>query len=49
MTLALSTMRGVTKICPTHQVSGENPPDVKGYATADVFIKHCTIEGLYKV
>ncbi|KAF8422145.1 hypothetical protein L210DRAFT_2201980 [Boletus edulis BED1] len=34
---------------PTHQVPVENPPDVKGYATADVFIKHSTIEGLYKV
>lgn len=27
----------------------ENLPDVKGYATSDVFIKHPTIEGLYKV
>ncbi|KAI5992035.1 putative aminoadipate reductase [Pisolithus orientalis] len=33
----------------THQVSVENLPDVKGYATSDVFIKHHTIEGLYKV
>ncbi|KIO03672.1 hypothetical protein M404DRAFT_1001160 [Pisolithus tinctorius Marx 270] len=33
----------------THQVSVENLPDVKGYATSDVFIKHPTIEGLYKV
>lgn len=27
----------------------ENLPDVKGYATADAFVKHPTIEGLYKV
>ncbi|KAI5990800.1 putative aminoadipate reductase [Pisolithus marmoratus] len=33
----------------THQVSVENLPDVKGYATSDVFAKHPTIEGLYKV
>ncbi|KAG1870690.1 putative aminoadipate reductase [Suillus subalutaceus] len=30
---------------PTHQVSVENLPDVKGYATSDVFIKHPTIDG----
>ncbi|KAG1894389.1 uncharacterized protein F5891DRAFT_1176122 [Suillus fuscotomentosus] len=28
----------------THQVSVENLPDVKGYATSDVFIKHPTID-----
>ncbi|KAI6117048.1 hypothetical protein EDD16DRAFT_1708011 [Pisolithus croceorrhizus] len=33
----------------THQVSVENLPDIKGYATSDVFIKHPTIEGLYKM
>ncbi|KAL4077414.1 putative aminoadipate reductase [Scleroderma citrinum] len=33
----------------THQVSVENLPDVKGYATSDVFIKHPIIEGLYKI
>ncbi|KAI6017888.1 hypothetical protein EDC04DRAFT_2607953 [Pisolithus marmoratus] len=33
----------------THQVSVENLPDVKGYATSDVFAKHPTIEGLYKM
>ncbi|KAI6042365.1 acetyl-CoA synthetase-like protein [Pisolithus marmoratus] len=33
----------------THQVSVENLPDVKGYATSDVFAKHPAIEGLYKV
>ncbi|KAI5999974.1 putative aminoadipate reductase [Pisolithus albus] len=33
----------------THQVSVENLPDVKGYATSDVFAKHPTIDGLYKV
>ncbi|KAI6156286.1 putative nonribosomal peptide synthetase [Pisolithus thermaeus] len=32
-----------------HQASVENLPDVKGYATSDVFTKHPTIEGLYKV
>ncbi|KAI6017886.1 putative aminoadipate reductase, partial [Pisolithus marmoratus] len=32
----------------THQPSVENLPDVKGYATSDVFVKHPTIEGLYK-
>ncbi|KAG2068654.1 putative aminoadipate reductase [Suillus decipiens] len=34
---------------PTHQMSVENIPDVKGYATSDVFIKHPTIEGLWKI
>ncbi|KAG2060872.1 putative aminoadipate reductase [Suillus hirtellus] len=34
---------------PTHQVSVENLPDVKGYTTSDVFIKHPTIEGLWKI
>ncbi|KAG1821117.1 acetyl-CoA synthetase-like protein [Suillus subaureus] len=34
---------------PTHQVSVENLPDVKGYATSDAFIKHPTIEGLWKI
>ncbi|KAI6156288.1 putative aminoadipate reductase [Pisolithus thermaeus] len=33
----------------THQVSVENLPDLKGYATSDIFAKHPTIEGLYKV
>ncbi|KAG2050383.1 putative aminoadipate reductase [Suillus hirtellus] len=33
----------------THQVSVENLPDVKGYATSDVFIKHPTIEDLWKI
>ncbi|KAI6097310.1 putative aminoadipate reductase [Pisolithus croceorrhizus] len=33
----------------THQVSVENLPDMKGYATSDIFAKHPTIEGLYKV
>jgi len=32
-----------------YQVSVENLPDVKGYATSDVFIKHPTIEGLWKM
>ena len=35
--------------CPTHQVSVENLPDVKGYASSDAFVKHPTIEGLFKV
>ncbi|KAI6017887.1 putative aminoadipate reductase [Pisolithus marmoratus] len=35
--------------CETHQPSIENLPDVKGYATSDVFVKHPTIEGLYKI
>ncbi|OAX33021.1 acetyl-CoA synthetase-like protein, partial [Rhizopogon vinicolor AM-OR11-026] len=34
---------------PTHQVSVENLPDVRGYATSDVFIKHPTVEGLWKI
>ncbi|OAX30525.1 acetyl-CoA synthetase-like protein, partial [Rhizopogon vinicolor AM-OR11-026] len=34
---------------PTHQVSVENLPDVKGYATSDAFIKHPTVEGLWKI
>ncbi|KAI6042367.1 male sterility protein-domain-containing protein, partial [Pisolithus marmoratus] len=33
----------------THQVSVENFPDVKGYATSDVFAKHPTIDGLHKI
>lgn len=33
----------------THQVSVENLPDVKGYATSDIFVKHPTIDGLYKI
>ncbi|KAH0833861.1 putative aminoadipate reductase [Lanmaoa asiatica] len=35
--------------CPTHQLSLSNLPDVRGYATADAFVKHPTIEGLYKM
>ncbi|KAF9244919.1 putative aminoadipate reductase [Melanogaster broomeanus] len=35
--------------CPTHHPSVENLPDVKGYATSDVFVKHPTVEGLYKL
>ena len=38
-----------TQTCPTHQVSVENLPDVKGYASSDAFVKHPTIEGLFKV
>ncbi|KAG0702280.1 putative aminoadipate reductase [Suillus ampliporus] len=34
---------------PKHSVSVENLPDVRGYATSDVFIKHPTIEGLWKI
>ena len=30
-------------------MSVENLPDVKGYASSDAFVKHPTIEGLYKV
>ena len=37
------------KTCETHQVSVENLPDVKGYATSDAFIQHPTIQGLYKM
>ena len=44
---ALSPRRVQT--CPTHQVSVENLPDVKGYASSDAFIKHPTVEGLFKV
>ncbi|KAH7913622.1 putative aminoadipate reductase [Hygrophoropsis aurantiaca] len=35
--------------CETHQVAVENLPDVKGYATSDVFVKHPTVEGLYRI
>ncbi|KAF8835574.1 putative aminoadipate reductase [Paxillus ammoniavirescens] len=35
--------------CSTHQVSVENIPDAKGYATSDTFVEHPTIEGLYKI
>ncbi|KAG6330526.1 hypothetical protein ID866_8564 [Astraeus odoratus] len=35
--------------CETHQVSVENLPDVKGYATSDVFVAHPTVPGLYKI
>jgi thioester reductase-like protein/acyl-CoA synthetase (AMP-forming)/AMP-acid ligase II len=34
---------------PTYQLSVENLPDVKGYATSDLFIKHPTVEGLWKI
>ncbi|KAG1819054.1 uncharacterized protein BJ212DRAFT_1567944 [Suillus subaureus] len=34
---------------PMYRVSVENLPDVKGYATSDLFIKHPTIEGLWKI
>ncbi|KAG2119415.1 putative aminoadipate reductase [Suillus clintonianus] len=34
---------------PTHQVSVENLTDVKGYASGDVFIKHPTVEGMWKI
>lgn len=37
------------KTCETHQVSVENLPDVKGYATSDAFIQHPAIQGLYKM
>lgn len=39
----------VGQTSPTHQLSVENLPDVKGYATGDVFIKHPTIEGFWKM
>ncbi|EGN94883.1 hypothetical protein SERLA73DRAFT_162904 [Serpula lacrymans var. lacrymans S7.3] len=32
-----------------HRVSVENLPDVKGYATSDIFLKHPTKEGLWKL
>ncbi|EPQ57812.1 acetyl-CoA synthetase-like protein [Gloeophyllum trabeum ATCC 11539] len=32
-----------------HQVSVENLPDVRGYATSDLWEKHPTIEGLWKI
>ncbi|KAG2103392.1 putative aminoadipate reductase [Suillus discolor] len=34
---------------PLYGVSVENLPDVKGYTTSDLFIKHPTIEGLWKI
>ncbi|OAX38467.1 putative aminoadipate reductase [Rhizopogon vinicolor AM-OR11-026] len=34
---------------PTRQLPIVNLPDVKGYATSDLFIKHPTIEGLWKI
>ncbi|KAG1900203.1 putative aminoadipate reductase [Suillus fuscotomentosus] len=34
---------------PMYRVSVENLPDVKGYTTSDLFIKHPTIEGLWKI
>ncbi|KAG1744621.1 putative aminoadipate reductase [Suillus paluster] len=34
---------------PTHQVSVENLPDIKGFASSDVFIKHPTVEGMWKI
>ncbi|KAG2347280.1 acetyl-CoA synthetase-like protein [Suillus weaverae] len=34
---------------PMYRVLVENLPDVKGYATSDLFIKHPTIEGLWKI
>ncbi|KAG0695028.1 hypothetical protein DFH29DRAFT_957159 [Suillus ampliporus] len=35
--------------CETHQLSIENLPDTKGYATADLFVKHPTKEGYWKI
>ncbi|EGN93427.1 hypothetical protein SERLA73DRAFT_115874 [Serpula lacrymans var. lacrymans S7.3] len=32
-----------------HQVSVENIPDVKGYATSDLFLKHPSKDGLWKL
>ncbi|KAI0087796.1 hypothetical protein BDY19DRAFT_1010558 [Irpex rosettiformis] len=35
--------------CETHHPSVENLPDVKGYATSDLFIPHPTKKGLWKI
>ncbi|KAF7798250.1 hypothetical protein EIP86_009467 [Pleurotus ostreatoroseus] len=35
--------------CETHQPSIENIPDVKGYATSDLWIPHPTKKGLWKI
>lgn len=35
--------------CPTHCPSVENLPDVRGYATSDLFIPHPTKPGLWKM
>lgn len=45
----VSALNPSSQTIQTHQVSVENLPDVKGYATSDVFIKHPTIEGLWKM
>jgi hypothetical protein len=47
--IRVSTLNPSSQTTPTHQVSVENLPDVKGYATSDVFIKHPTEEGLWKM
>jgi len=39
----------ISQTTPMHQMSVENLPDVKGYATSDLFMKHPTIEGLWKM
>lgn len=35
--------------CETHQLSIENLPDVKGYATADLWVPHPVKKGLWKM
>jgi len=45
----ISALNTSLQTTPAHQVSVENLPDIKGYATSDVFIKHPTIEGLWKM
>ncbi|KAF9484031.1 putative aminoadipate reductase [Pholiota conissans] len=36
-------------ICPTHHISVINLPDVQGYATSDLFIRHQTKDYLWKI
>jgi hypothetical protein len=45
----ISALNGSSQTTPTHQVSVENLQDINGYATSDVFMKHPTIEGLWKM
>ncbi|TCD65360.1 putative NRPS-like protein biosynthetic cluster [Steccherinum ochraceum] len=35
--------------CATHQPAVENLPDVKGYATSDLFEPHPTVDGLWRI
>lgn len=49
ISISVSDLNIFLQTTATHQVSVENLPDVKGYATSDAFIKHPTVDGLWKM